>query len=375
MVSVLSALRQRLTWFGLGVSIAGGDFGCTTDGSCTAGSTQLPLGSFGLGGGDGEGQMKHFVQDDMMNLFRLPISWQYLVNNQLGGSLNDANFAKYDRLVQACLATGAQCMVEIHNFARWNGKIIGQSPSGPTDDQFVALWASLAAKYAKADKIVFELMNEPHDLDIKIWAATCQKAVTAIRNAGALTQTVLLPGTGFSSAGDLVSSGSGDALMGIKNPDGSTENLLLAVHKYLDADNSGTHAECVTNNTAAFAEAANFLRKAGRKAIVSETGASPSNMLCYMHFCVQNAFINANSDVFVGLVSWGAGSFDSSYLMSQTPVFEGGRFVDNPLLAQCLVGIWMASDYLATVPTTFDGLVYPHILFDKRQGLPCVVVA
>lgn len=38
-------------------------------GSCQTGSVQLPLSS--LGGGDGEGQMKHFVQDDKMNVFRL----------------------------------------------------------------------------------------------------------------------------------------------------------------------------------------------------------------------------------------------------------------------------------------------------------------
>jgi len=73
------------------VGIAGGDFGCEIDvrtdpihlndygeplliallskGSCPTGSAQLPLGN--LGGGDGEGQMKHFVQDDQMNMFRL----------------------------------------------------------------------------------------------------------------------------------------------------------------------------------------------------------------------------------------------------------------------------------------------------------------
>ncbi len=186
-------------------------------------------------------------------------------------------------------------------------------------------------------------MNEPHDLDIKVWASTCQKAVTAIREAGATKQMILLPGTGFSSAGEFVSSGSGDALIEIKNPDGSTDGLILDVHKYLDEDNSGTHAECVTNNTDAFGSVAEFLRKNNRKAIVSETGAAPGEVSCMMQFCLQNAFINANADVYLGLVGWAAGSFDSSYLLSLTPTQEGGKWVDNPLLAQCLVGAWMAS--------------------------------
>ncbi|KAK0648961.1 glycoside hydrolase superfamily [Cercophora newfieldiana] len=324
----------------LGVSIAGGDFGCTINGSCPLSSSQLPLGS-GFGG-DGEAQMQHFTKDNTMNIFRLPVSWQFLVNNTLGGPLNTANLASYDRLVQSCLSTGASCILDIHNYARWNGGIIGQSPSGPTDADFISLWTQLATKYAKSPNLLFELMNEPHDLSLAVWSTTLQKAITAIRTAGA-TQPILLPGTNFSSAAQLLPSGSGDALLKLTNPDGSTDNLLVALHKFLDEDNSGTHSECVTNNTIAFGEVATFLRNAGRKAIVTETGAAPGNPLCVVYFCEQNAFINSNPDVFLGLVSWGAGSFNTDYLLSQTPFWEGGRFVDHPLMAQCVVGTWIGS--------------------------------
>lgn len=65
------------------MNIAGGDFGCGIDvslpqlfstklipqGSCPTSQTQLPLTT--LGGGDGLGQMQHFVADDQMNIFRL----------------------------------------------------------------------------------------------------------------------------------------------------------------------------------------------------------------------------------------------------------------------------------------------------------------
>lgn len=67
--------------------------------------------------------MKHFVQDDKFNVFRLPVGWQFLTNDILGGVLNATNFAKYDALVQACLATGASCIIDIHNYARWNGEV------------------------------------------------------------------------------------------------------------------------------------------------------------------------------------------------------------------------------------------------------------
>lgn len=56
--------------------------------------------------------MSHFVNDDKMNIFRLPVGWQFLVNNP-GDQLNSGNFAKYDNLVQACLATGAACIIDV----------------------------------------------------------------------------------------------------------------------------------------------------------------------------------------------------------------------------------------------------------------------
>lgn len=110
------------------------------------------------------GQMSHLVKDDHLNMFRLPVGWQYLTNNVLEGTLNAANLANYDQLVQACLATGATCIIDIHNYARWNGGIIGQG--GPTNAQFASLWSQIASKYANTAKVAFGIMNEPHDSKI-----------------------------------------------------------------------------------------------------------------------------------------------------------------------------------------------------------------
>jgi endoglucanase len=104
--------------------------------------------------------MKHFVNDDGLNTFRLPVGWQFLLNNNLGGNLDSNNFATYDKLVQGCLGSGAAlCIIDIHNYARWNGAIVGQG--GPTNAQFASLWSQLASKYKNNNKIAFGLMNEP----------------------------------------------------------------------------------------------------------------------------------------------------------------------------------------------------------------------
>ena len=121
---------------------AGFDFGCpNTTGDFAASGIVPPL--LSQGGPGGAGQMQHFVENDGLNVFRLPVCWQYLVDGNLGGSLDSNNFGIYDQLVQACLATGASCVVDIHNYARWENQIVGQSNGAVTDDELASVWQQL----------------------------------------------------------------------------------------------------------------------------------------------------------------------------------------------------------------------------------------
>ncbi|KAL7942254.1 glycoside hydrolase family 5 protein [Trichoderma barbatum] len=320
-----------------GINIAGFDFSCSTDGTCNVSGVYPPLKNFDGANNypDGVGQMQHFVNDDKLNMFRLPVSWQYLVNGNLGGSLDANNAAVYDQLVQGCLATGAYCIIDIHNYARWNTKIIGQG--GPTNAQFVSLWSQLATKYASEQRIWFGIMNEPHDLNVTTWAGTVQAAVTGIRNAGAASQYISLPGSDYQSAGQFISDGSAAALSAITNPDGSKTNLIFDVHKYLDQDNSGTNSICVTDNVAsAFSPLATWLRTNKRQAILTETGGG-NTASCEQYMCQQIQYINQNPDVYLGYVGWGAGSFDPGYPLAETPVQgANGAWTDQPLVRLCL---------------------------------------
>ena len=322
-------------------------------GNCDLSKVVPPLHQYQ--GNDGAGQMQHFVKNDGLNAFRLPVGWQYLVNNELGGTLDSTSMTKYDALVQACLDTGAYCIIDIHNYARWNGEIIGQG--GPKDSDFASLWSQLATKYAKQTKVVMGIVNEPHDSkrhilrreigvfidimiavpDMTMWATSVQAAVTAIRKAGATEHTILLPGTGYTSAESFVSSGSGPALAKITNADGSTDNLVFDVHKYLDSDNSGTHAACVGNDiSAAFAPLATWLRQEKRQALLSEIGGGSSTASCMTDVCQVADYLNQNSDVYLGMLGWAAGSFDpTSYVLSLTPTQSGTTWTDQPLLTKC----------------------------------------
>ncbi|KAI1756360.1 glycoside hydrolase family 5 protein [Xylaria castorea] len=319
-----------------GVNIAGFDFGCGTDGTCVTTKVVPPLSA--LGGPDGAGQMSHFTKDLSMNIFRLPVGWQYLVNNQLGGTLDSNNFGKYDQLVKACLTTGAACIIDIHNYARWNGQIVGQG--GPTNDQFANLWSQLATKYASEKKVIFGLMNEPHDVpDINTWAKSAQAAVTAIRQAetkaGGSAHTILIPGNDWTSAAAFPTN-SGPALLGVVNPDKSTTGLVFDVHKYSDSDNSGTHTDCTTDNiSTAFAPLAAWLRTNKRQALNTEMGGG-NTASCEKDICAQIAYVNQNADVYLGYVGWSAGAFNAqTYELSEVPTKNGNVWTDTALIKAC----------------------------------------
>ena len=139
------------------------------------------------------------------------------------------------------------------------------------------------------------------------WAQTVQLVVTAIRQAGATSQMILLPGSeyvsmifknkqyakrdSYTSAGTYISDGSAAALAAVTNPDGTTTNLIFDVHKYLDSDNSGSGGDCVTNNIAsAFQPLATWLNSSGRQALLTETGGI-SSTACATYMCEQIAFL------------------------------------------------------------------------------------
>lgn len=170
-----------------GVNIAGFDFGCdglvrispqydvfhadqSPQGYCPLHGVTPPLLSSNgrkmdinhyLFFSDGPGQMNHFSEEHGMNVFRLPVGWQFLVGHKVGGPLVPKNIGLYDDLVKACIRTGAYCIIDVHNYGRYDGKIIGQG--GPSDEQFASLWRQLASRYRTQNHIIMGLMNEPYN--------------------------------------------------------------------------------------------------------------------------------------------------------------------------------------------------------------------
>ena len=76
-----------------GVNIAGFDFGCNINGMCNLSNT------FDVASkGNDVAQMSHFTKNSGLNAFRLPVGWQFLLNNDRtpGGPIDATNLVAYD---------------------------------------------------------------------------------------------------------------------------------------------------------------------------------------------------------------------------------------------------------------------------------------
>ncbi|EPT01475.1 hypothetical protein FOMPIDRAFT_142907 [Fomitopsis schrenkii] len=269
-------------------------------------------------------QYAHFSAEGA-NLYRIPFAWQQMTPT-LGGPINKTFFDdEYNPVVQAALASSpdAYVIIDVHNYARWDGGIISQG--GPTNEQYASLWSQVSALYADTPRALLGLMNEPHDLYVSIWAKSVQAAVNAIRAAGA-TNYLLLPGSNFTSAQHLPT-GAGPYLLNVTDPLGGTDRLIFDVHKYLDYDNSGTHAECTTNNIVALEDLVSWLQQYNRQAILSETGGGDTAS-CDKYLSQELAYVKSAYPTLVGFSVWAAGSFATDYVLSMTPYTNG---TDQPL--------------------------------------------
>lgn len=256
-------------------------------------------------------------------MYRVPFAWQ-LATPTLGGSINTTWLEEYDSVVTPALNAGAYVIIDCHNYARWNGGIINQG--GPTTAQFTSLWSQLATHYASQSRIIFGIMNEPHDLTVSEWIPVVQAAVTAIRGAGANSQLILMPGSSYSSAQTLPTE-AGPGLLTVTDPIGGVSKLIFDVHKYCDSDNSGTHPDCTTNNQSVFQTLIAWLQQNGRQAILSETGGG-STSTCETLVEQELAQIAAAYPTMIGFSVWAAGAFATTYTLSCTPNSDG---TDQPI--------------------------------------------
>ena len=253
-----------------------------------------------------------------MNVFRLPFRWERLqpVRN---APFDAAEWQRLRNTVDRLTGLGAAVILDPHNFARYDGKIIGSSALPNAD--FVDLWRRLAEAYKDSPNVIFGLMTEPHDMPTMQWVEAAQAAIDAIRTVGA-GNLILVPGNDWSAAYTWSRRLSGPsnavALLEIRDPIGNT---AFEAHQYLDKDNSGRHSRCVSADIGVqrLQPFTAWLKKHGKKGFLGEFGGSDS-ATCLAALARMLDHMDANAEHYIGWTYWAAGPWWGDYFMSIEPV-------------------------------------------------------
>ena len=258
-----------------------------------------------------------------MTVIRLPIAWERL-QPRLNAALDPAELARLRAAIAGANAHRLALIIDIHNYGQYRGQPIGSS--GVPVVAFADLWSRMAGAFRTDPGVVFGLMNEPHGITAPAWAGAAQAAITAIRLAG-FRGLLLVSGTGWDGAHNFVSGvgyGAPNATSLNKLVD-SIDNIAIEVHQYLDANFSGTQADCphAAHVVELLSPMTAWLRQTRQRGFLGEVGVSISPE-CLAGLTAMLQMLSTNADVWLGWTYWAAGVWwDKNYMFSIEPRADG----------------------------------------------------
>ncbi len=278
-----------------GVNLAGADFG----------ESVLP-GTFGKQYTYPNQTEVDYFSAKNMSIYRLPFRWERL-QRALNADFDADELARLDGFVRATTAKGKIVILDPHNYARYNGQLIGSS--AVPNAGFADFWRRLAVQYKGNKNVVFGLVNEPHNIPTAQWVSAANAAIAAIRAAGA-SNTIFVPGNRWTGAWtwfspDQDGASNAAAMLGITDPG---NNIVFEVHQYMDSDGSGTQDACVsaTIGSERLKAFTGWLRDNKRKGFLGEV-SSGKNAQCDAALEDMIKYVESNADVWRGWTYWAAG--------------------------------------------------------------------
>ncbi|KAI1328018.1 cellulase [Xylariaceae sp. FL0255] len=246
------------------------------------------------------------------NIFRVAFAMERLVPNELTGPADPGYLANLTGTVNYITENGAYAIVDPHNYGRYYGNVITDTTG------FGAFWTTVATHFKNNDKVIFDTNNEYHDEDRFSETNVLnmnQAAINAIRAAGATTQYIFAEGNDYTAAYTWNTTNTNLAAL-----TDSDNKLVYEMHQYLDSDNSGTSATCVSNTIGVerIEGATTWLRANGKIGIIGET-AGGANSVCLEAIEGILEHLQANSDVWLGALWWAAGPWWGDYIYSFEP--------------------------------------------------------
>jgi endoglucanase len=262
-----------------------------------------------------------------MNTFRVGFMWERLQRTAYGAF--DAIYsAKLYAVVSYATSKGAKVILNPHNFARYYGSTVGSAKV--PNAVFADLWARLSKAWASNPDVMFNLVNEPHDLPTEQWVNAANAAIVAIRGTGA-TNAIVVPGNGWTGAHSWASSsyGTPNSVALLKVVD-SGNNMIFEAHQYMDANSGGGSGQCMSKTIGSerLQPFVKWLRANGKKGMIGEF-AGGQNATCNAAVTDMLTSMMASTDVLVGWLWWAGGPDWGDYEFSLEP--SGGK--DKPQMS------------------------------------------
>jgi endoglucanase len=257
------------------------------------------------------GELDYFLTRGFKT-FRIPVRMERIGRKDGETySFHSPDINELDRIVKHITDAGGNVVIDPHNYATFHGAKIGTS--GFSFAFFKDFWTRVADRYKANERVIFGLMNEPHDLAGGVWRNGGGQAVAGIRSTGA-TNLVLIPGDNWTSAYNYVSTGNAAEWRDLLKSD---INAAVEVHTYFDNGHEGNETGAISGtigrdrNTAITA----WAKQNGIRLWTGEFGAAdnPTALAALVDFLT---FMDDNSDVWLGWSYWDAQRWNQGYMFN-----------------------------------------------------------
>lgn len=298
-----------------------------------------------------------------MNVYRIPVTWEYIadINGNLKTDADGQQYlAKLDAVISSLLEKNAYVLLDLHNYMRYNpsnvslnymdhdpngADVIGSGSNAPTKLAYERLWKNLATHFNQPN-MMYDIMNEPHDMPMSQVLANQNAAIAGIRNAeaGAAPHLIMIEGNYWTGLHSWTKTTTSDQTNAQAYPAGivdSKNNYAFEVHQYFDPDASGTYTtgDCLSHSDfirgytfngitypgfpVYWAEFLHWAKTNKAKVFLGEFG-SPDTENCRADIKTVLETMNKfpygkDSGVFIGWSVWAAGGSWGDYVNSIAP--------------------------------------------------------
>ncbi len=263
-----------------------------------------------------------------INTIRLPIVWEN-IQPTLNGELNARYLKNAVDFLDIANAQGMKVLIDLHNYGRYQEKIIGTAdvPAAAFND----VWRRLAGAFRLHPAVyAYGLMNEPHDTN-GLWHTVAQSGVNGVR-AMDTSKPIYVGGDSWSNSQRWPQV---NPTPFVNDP----SNLIVyEAHIYFDDDFSGRYKTPVgsTDMTARAAQRLQpfitWLAATKQRGAIGETGVPMDDPRWLL---ALKKFLDMSDAACLDWFIWAGGGWRETYELSHEPI--GG--VDRPQTA--LIRSWI----------------------------------